>query len=58
MEPEVAAQTPMTARIPEELADVLAAYQDAGADRIVAGADNVDWKAQLHFIARSRAPLD
>ncbi len=48
----------MTARTPEELADVLAAYQDAGADRIVAGADNVDWKAQLHFIARARALLD
>lgn len=58
MEPEVAALTPMTARTPEELAEVLAAYQDAGADRIVAGADNVDWKTQLHFIATARDLLD
>ncbi|MQA12548.1 MAG: LLM class flavin-dependent oxidoreductase [Pseudonocardiaceae bacterium] len=55
MTPEVAAKTPMTARTPEELAEIFAAYQEAGADRVVTGADNGDWKTQLEFLAEARA---
>jgi alkanesulfonate monooxygenase SsuD/methylene tetrahydromethanopterin reductase-like flavin-dependent oxidoreductase (luciferase family) len=58
MTPEVAAQTPMRARTPEELAEIFAAYQQAGADRIVTGADNEDWTTQLEFMAEARALLN
>ncbi|PSK93758.1 alkanesulfonate monooxygenase SsuD/methylene tetrahydromethanopterin reductase-like flavin-dependent oxidoreductase (luciferase family) [Murinocardiopsis flavida] len=57
MAPEAAEHVPMTARTPAELADIYAAYQDAGADRVVAGADNGDWRTQLDFIAEARALL-
>jgi alkanesulfonate monooxygenase SsuD/methylene tetrahydromethanopterin reductase-like flavin-dependent oxidoreductase (luciferase family) len=58
MTPEAAARVPMTARTPAELAEIFAAYEDAGADRIVTGADNRSWTAQLEFIAEARALLD
>jgi alkanesulfonate monooxygenase SsuD/methylene tetrahydromethanopterin reductase-like flavin-dependent oxidoreductase (luciferase family) len=57
MPPDVAARTPMTARTPEELAEIFAAYEEAGADRVVTGADNGDWTTQLEFMAEARALL-
>jgi len=57
MKPDVAARTPITARTPGELAEVFAAYREAGADRIVTGADNGAWKAQLEFIAEAHTLL-
>jgi len=58
MTPEAAARTPMTARTPAELAEIFVAYHEAGADRIVTGADNGSWTAQLEFMAEARALLD
>ena len=58
MPPETAAKVPMTARGPEELAEVFAAYQAAGADRIVTGPDNTEWKSGLQIMAEARALLD
>jgi alkanesulfonate monooxygenase SsuD/methylene tetrahydromethanopterin reductase-like flavin-dependent oxidoreductase (luciferase family) len=57
MPPEVAARTPVTASSPAELADAFAAYERAGADRVVFGADNLGWRAQLEFIAEAAALL-
>lgn len=57
MSPEVAARTPMVARTPEELAEIFAAYETAGADRVVTGADDTDWQTQLHFMAEARTLL-
>lgn len=57
MSPETAARTPITARTPEELAEVFDAYRAAGADRIAAGPDNGDWRTQLDFMAEARALL-
>lgn len=54
---EEAVQAPITARTPEELAEVYAAYAEAGADRVVASADNVGWMEQLDFVAEARALL-
>lgn len=42
MPPETAEKIPMTARNMDELAEVFAAYADAGADRVVTGPDNGD----------------
>jgi alkanesulfonate monooxygenase SsuD/methylene tetrahydromethanopterin reductase-like flavin-dependent oxidoreductase (luciferase family) len=58
MAPDVAARTPMTARTPEELAEIFTAYEAAGADRVVTGADNGDWHTQLEFMAQARALLN
>lgn len=58
MAPETAAQTPMTARNPHELAEVFAAYQEAGADRVVVGSDDGDWEARLEFMAEARELLN
>ncbi|MQA80606.1 MAG: LLM class flavin-dependent oxidoreductase [Streptosporangiales bacterium] len=55
---EALVRTPMTARTPEELAELFAAYRAAGADRIVAGPDNGDWRTQLDFMADAKALLD
>jgi hypothetical protein len=57
MTPEAVAGTSMTARTPAELAEIFVAYHEAGADRIVTGADNWGWTAQLKFIAEARAVL-
>ncbi|WP_129664714.1 LLM class flavin-dependent oxidoreductase [Phytoactinopolyspora endophytica] len=57
MPPETAARVPMVARTPAELAEIFAAYEDAGADRVVAGSDNGAWAEQLDFIAEARAQL-
>ncbi|OZM83263.1 LLM class flavin-dependent oxidoreductase [Pseudonocardia sp. MH-G8] len=54
MTPEVAARTAMVARTPAELAEIFLAYGDAGADRVVTGADNGSWRDQLEFIAEAR----
>lgn len=54
---EEAARGPMLARAPEELAELYTAYAEAGADRVVAGADNLGWEEQLDFIGRARALL-
>lgn len=54
---EEATRAPMTARTPGELAELYAAYAEAGADRVVAGADNVGWMEQLDFVAEARALL-
>lgn len=53
MSPEVAARTPIRARSTDELAEVFAAYRDAGANRIVAGPNNGDWTAQLERMAEA-----
>lgn len=55
--PEEAAAAPLRARDPEELAEVYTAYTEAGADRIVAGADAMGWHEQLDFIAQAHALL-
>lgn len=57
MTPEAAQATPMRARNPEELAEIFHAYQEAGADRVVTGADNGEWEAQLDFLAEAKAML-
>jgi hypothetical protein len=44
-------------RAPGELAELFAAYADAGADRVVTGADNVDWRTGTEFIAEARGLL-
>lgn len=54
---EVAERVPMRARTPGELAEIFAAYADAGADRVVTGADNVDWRTGTEFIAEARERL-
>ncbi|WP_328813565.1 LLM class flavin-dependent oxidoreductase [Nonomuraea cypriaca] len=53
MLPDVAARVPMVARVPGELAEIFAAYQAAGADRVVAGSDNAGWREQLEFMAEA-----
>ncbi|USY23297.1 LLM class flavin-dependent oxidoreductase [Nocardiopsis exhalans] len=52
-----AARSPVLARTPEELAELYTAYAEAGADRVVAGADNLGWEEQLDFIGQARALL-
>lgn len=47
----------MRARTPEELAELFTAYADAGVERVVTGADNVEWRAGAEFIAEARALL-
>jgi alkanesulfonate monooxygenase SsuD/methylene tetrahydromethanopterin reductase-like flavin-dependent oxidoreductase (luciferase family) len=54
---EEAARSPMRARTPEELAELYSAYAEAGADRVIAGADNLGWEEQLDFIGQARALL-
>lgn len=54
---EEAARGPMVARAPGELAEVYAAYAEAGADRVIGGADNLGWEEQLDFVAEARALL-
>lgn len=58
MTPEKAARAPMVARSPEELAELFAAYREAGVDRVSAAADNVDWLTQARFVAEARALLN
>ncbi|TDC41337.1 LLM class flavin-dependent oxidoreductase [Actinomadura sp. KC345] len=58
MSPEVAANVPMTAASPAELADVFAAYEAAGADRIVTGPDNGDYRAGLQMMIEARTLLN
>lgn len=53
MPPEKAAEVAMSARNPEELAEVFAAYREAGADRIVTGPDNGDWRNGLRSMAEA-----
>lgn len=57
MTPEDASEVPMSARDARELADVFAAYRDAGADRVVTGPDTGDWRTQLTLMAEARALL-
>ncbi|MFC7406528.1 LLM class flavin-dependent oxidoreductase [Georgenia alba] len=57
MPPEVAARVPMHARTPLELAEIFAAYEAAGADRVVTGADNAGWFEQLEFLAEASSHL-
>lgn len=57
MPPDVAARVPMRARTPEELAELFARFAEAGADRVVTGADNLEWRAGAEFIAEARALL-
>lgn len=52
-----AAGGPMAARPPEELAELYTAYAEAGADRVIGGADNLGWEEQLDFVAEARALL-
>lgn len=54
---ETAAKVPMTAASPTELADVFAAYEAAGADRIVAGPHNGDHRSGLQTMIEAQALL-
>ncbi|XVQ06908.1 LLM class flavin-dependent oxidoreductase [Spirillospora sp. CA-255316] len=58
MPPETAAKVPMTASTASELAEVFAACEAAGADRIVTGPDNGDYRAGLQLMMEARALLD
>lgn len=55
--PEQAPSVPMRARTPHELAEVFAEFHAAGADRVVVGADNLDWMQSTEFLAAARAAL-
>lgn len=56
--PRAAAEkVPMTARDAAEFAEVAAAYAAAGADRVVTGPDNGDWRAGLRLMAEGSALL-
>ncbi|RAY14126.1 LLM class flavin-dependent oxidoreductase [Actinomadura craniellae] len=57
MPPETAAKVPMTASTPAELAEVFAAYEAAGADRIVTGPDNGDYRSGLQLMMEAHAML-
>lgn len=57
MDREDALQAPMRARTPAELAEVIADYGEAGADRVVTGPDNGDWEHQMEFMATARQLL-
>ncbi|WP_250563388.1 LLM class flavin-dependent oxidoreductase [Sphaerisporangium fuscum] len=57
MPPERAARIPMTASSPAELAEVFAAYEEAGADRIVTAPDNGDHETGLRTMMEARALL-
>lgn len=43
----------MAARSVDELTEIFAAYEAAGADRIVAAPDNGDWRTQLELMAEA-----
>ncbi|MFD0660824.1 hypothetical protein [Thermocatellispora tengchongensis] len=57
MPPETAAKVPMVASSPAELAEIFAAYEAAGADRIVTGPDNGDYRSGLEMIMEARSLL-
>ncbi len=56
--PEEAERAPMVARTPEELAGLYTAYAEAGARRVVAGADTMGWEEQLDFVAEALSHMD
>ncbi|HEY3684320.1 MAG TPA: hypothetical protein VGL93_14895 [Streptosporangiaceae bacterium] len=54
---DTAERVPMIAREPAEFAEVAAAYAAAGADRVVTGPDNGDWRDGLRLMAEGAALL-
>jgi alkanesulfonate monooxygenase SsuD/methylene tetrahydromethanopterin reductase-like flavin-dependent oxidoreductase (luciferase family) len=54
MSRDKAIEVPIRARNAAELAEVFGRYQEAGADRIVAGPDTGDWKSGLEMMVAAR----